>query len=159
MTWVLGPPFDLLQDDDADLVYPFTMRELLGIIEDVVDGAPGIPVNARQTLVLNRGSDQVVNLTVRFRSGPIYIPVTGDAIVLTLRQAINGAAIVKTATASLVRGLWLITITVADMKHLDPVGNGGRWLFDTVLIRNGGIREMLIPVSYAEVVATVSVLP
>lgn len=134
---------------------------LTGVLEDGSDLTPraNVPLFARKTLRLVRGADASVRVELRRRSGSPFTLAAQQSVVLTVRLDPTGPVLLQQAATITSTGLAMFAITVAMLRAIDPIGVGGRWIYDVALVGPADARDVLVQISYLEMAASPTVNP
>lgn len=128
--------------------------DLLGVIEDGSNPAPGVPSNTRKTLLLTRGANATIRVQIKTRGGVPFIPPVVDAsnkAVLTVKKKIGQESILTLAGVVMTpadgpESGYKFTLGAADYTTIEPIGIGGRFLYDVWVTRAGQV-DAVVPLS------------
>jgi hypothetical protein len=133
--------------------------DLLGVIEDGSSPGEGVPSNTRKTLLIPRGSDVIIRLRIKRRSGVPFIPPVVDAsnkAELFIKQRSDLDTLLMLSGAVLVGDDspgYSFTATAAQIQNLDQVGKGIRLVYDVKLTAVSKV-DYVVPLSTMVIGAT-----
>lgn len=128
--------------------------DLVGVLEDGSESAPGVPANPRKTLSVPRGADATIRLVVKARGGATFRPPAVDAsnraeLSVRLKPSLTPLLTLVGAVMAPADGPepgYKFTLDPSHATLLDPVGNGARLLYDVWLV-SGGKADAVVPLS------------
>ena len=125
--------------------------ELTGVLDD---GTSSVPVNARRTLNMSRGTDLQLDVRVVTPSGSaVVLNAPGDELLLTVKKRPQAdPSIVKKAV--LTSGIGVFTLGPGDTQRLVP----GIFGYDVWLTKDGA-RDPVIPLSPFNLLASAAAVP